>query len=119
MDKPLVFLWRAEREYKGAGARTVFEPMSHRATTAQRHRRNKRIALLMGLLVLVVAGVLVAWWLPLILAVLLGGTKPWFADHLFYSPGLPVPQLCSRWPVGRCAPGRHLCAASAFGTGGR
>lgn len=63
------------------------QPMSRKQQLLKRHRRNKRIALLMGLLVLVVAGVLVAWWLPLILAVLLWvAHEAWFADHLFYSP---------------------------------
>ena len=53
----------------------------------KRHRRNKRMALLLGLLLLVVVGVLVAWWLPLLLAVLgWVAHEAWFADHLFYSP---------------------------------
>lgn len=53
----------------------------------KRHRRNKRLALLLGLLVLLVLGVFVAWWLPPLLLVL-GGVahEAWFADHLFYSP---------------------------------
>ncbi|HJH22389.1 MAG TPA: PIG-L family deacetylase [Pseudomonas lactis] len=61
--------------------------MSRKQQLLKRHRRNKRIALLIGVLVLVATGVLVAWWLPLILAVLLWGAhEAWFADHLFYSP---------------------------------
>ncbi|NVZ52048.1 PIG-L family deacetylase [Pseudomonas sp. B6002] len=61
--------------------------MSRKQQLLKRHRRNKRIALLVSLLVLVAAGVLVAWWLPLILAVLLWvAHEAWFADHLFYSP---------------------------------
>ena len=61
--------------------------MSRKQQLLKRHRRNKRMALLVGLLVLVAAGVLVAWWLPLILAVLLWvAHEAWFADHLFYSP---------------------------------
>ncbi|MGP0173241.1 PIG-L deacetylase family protein [Pseudomonas sp. NCHU5208] len=53
----------------------------------KRHRRNKRIALLLALLVLVALGVLVAWWLPLLLLVLgWVAHEAWFADHLFYSP---------------------------------
>jgi LmbE family N-acetylglucosaminyl deacetylase len=53
----------------------------------KRHRRNKRIGLLIALMLLVAIGVLVAWWLPLVLAVL-GWIvhEAWFADHLFYSP---------------------------------
>ena len=61
--------------------------MSRKQQLLKRHRRNKRIALLVGLLLLVAAGVLVAWWLPLILAVVLWvAHEAWFADHLFYSP---------------------------------
>ncbi|PKH24848.1 PIG-L deacetylase family protein [Pseudomonas fluorescens] len=61
--------------------------MSRKQQLLKRHRRNKRIALLIGLLVLIVTGVLVAWWLPLILALLLWvAHEAWFADHLFYSP---------------------------------
>ena len=61
--------------------------MSRKQQLLKRHRRNKRIALLIGVLVLVATGVLVAWWLPLILAVLLWAAhEAWFADHLFYSP---------------------------------
>ncbi|AZE92618.1 hypothetical protein C4J96_0470 [Pseudomonas orientalis] len=61
--------------------------MSRKQQLLKRHRRTKRMALLIGLLVLIVTGVLVAWWLPLILAVLLWvAHEAWFADHLFYSP---------------------------------
>ncbi|WP_457979681.1 PIG-L family deacetylase [Ectopseudomonas composti] len=53
----------------------------------KRHRRNKRLALLLGLLVLLVLGVFVAWWLPPALLVLgWMAHEAWFADHLFYSP---------------------------------
>jgi len=53
----------------------------------KRHRRNKRIVLLVGLVLLVVIGVLVVWWLPLVLAVIgWVAHEAWFADHLFYSP---------------------------------
>ena len=53
----------------------------------KRHRRNKRIALLVALLALVLLGVLVAWWLPpLLLALGWVAHEAWFADHLFYSP---------------------------------
>ena len=61
--------------------------MSRKQQLLKRHRRNKRVALLIGLLVLIVVGVLVAWWLPILLA-LIGWVahEAWFADHLFYSP---------------------------------
>ena len=53
----------------------------------KRHRRNKRIALLLALLTLLVLGLLVAWWLPPVLLVLgWVAHEAWFADHLFYSP---------------------------------
>ena len=53
----------------------------------KRHRRNKRIGLLVGLLLLLALGLLVAWWLPPLLAVLgWVAHEAWFADHLFYSP---------------------------------
>ncbi|UYP29984.1 PIG-L family deacetylase [Pseudomonas sp. Z8(2022)] len=53
----------------------------------KQHRRNKRMALLLALLTLLAVGVLIAWWLPLLLLVL-GWVvhEAWFADHLFYSP---------------------------------
>ena len=53
----------------------------------KRHRRNKRMALVLALLGLLVLAFSVAWWwLPL--AVLLGwiAHEAWFADHLFYAP---------------------------------
>ncbi|MCI8209329.1 GlcNAc-PI de-N-acetylase [Pseudomonas sp. S25] len=61
--------------------------MSRKQALLKRHRRNKRVALLVGLLLLIVVGVLVAWWLPLLLAVIGWiAHEAWFADHLFYSP---------------------------------
>ncbi len=67
----------------GAGV----QPMTRKQQLLKRHRRNKRIALLVSLLILVATGLLVAWWLPLILAVLLWmAHEAWFSDHLFYSP---------------------------------
>ena len=44
--------------------------MTRKQQLLKRHRRNKRVALLIGLLLLVVIGVWVAWWLPLLLGVL-------------------------------------------------
>jgi LmbE family N-acetylglucosaminyl deacetylase len=53
----------------------------------KRHRRHKRLALLLGLLGLLMSGVFVAWWLPPVLLVLgWVAHEAWFADHLFYSP---------------------------------
>lgn len=62
--------------------------VSRKQQLLKRHRRNKRVGLLVGLLLLLVLGVLVAWWLPLLLLPLLWAAhEAWFADHLFYSPG--------------------------------
>lgn len=53
----------------------------------KRHRRNKRVALIVALLVLLASGVLLAWWVPLVLLALGWlAHEAWFADHLFYSP---------------------------------
>ncbi|MCO8310381.1 PIG-L deacetylase family protein [Pseudomonas mandelii] len=61
--------------------------MSRKQQLLKRHRRNKRIGLLIALILLIAIGVLVAWWLPLVLAVLGWiAHEAWFADHLFYSP---------------------------------
>ncbi|MCY1397139.1 GlcNAc-PI de-N-acetylase [compost metagenome] len=61
--------------------------LSRKQLLLKRHRRNKRLGLLLGVVVLVAVGVLVAWWLPLLLAVLgWVAHEAWFADHLFYSP---------------------------------
>ncbi|KPG95210.1 GlcNAc-PI de-N-acetylase [Pseudomonas sp. RIT-PI-q] len=61
--------------------------MSRKQQLLKRHRRNKRIGLLVALVLLIATGVLVAWWLPLVLAVLGWiAHEAWFADHLFYSP---------------------------------
>ncbi|MES2870305.1 MAG: PIG-L family deacetylase [Pseudomonadota bacterium] len=63
------------------------QPSSRKQQLLKRHRRNKRISLLIGLIVLIACGVLLAWWLPLVLAVLgWAAHEAWFADHLFYSP---------------------------------
>jgi LmbE family N-acetylglucosaminyl deacetylase len=61
--------------------------LSRKQALLKRHRRNKRVALLIGLILLIVLGALVAWWLPLLLAVVGWiAHEAWFADHLFYSP---------------------------------
>ncbi|QPG64936.1 PIG-L family deacetylase [Pseudomonas sp. BIGb0427] len=61
--------------------------MSRKQQLLKRHRRNKRLGLLIGLLVLLALGIFVQWWLPLLLLPLLWvAHEAWFADHLFYSP---------------------------------
>lgn len=61
--------------------------MSRKQQLLKRHRRNKRIGVLIGLVLLVAIGVGVAWWLPLVLGVLAWAAhEAWFADHLFYAP---------------------------------
>ncbi len=68
------------------------QPMSRKQQLLKRHRRNKRISLLVALIVLIALGVLVAWWLPLVLAVIGWiAHEAWFADHLFYSPNTVYP----------------------------
>jgi LmbE family N-acetylglucosaminyl deacetylase len=53
----------------------------------KRHRRNKRVALVIGLLLLVGIGIWVAWWLvPLLIVAAWVAHEAWFSDHLFYSP---------------------------------
>ncbi len=62
--------------------------VSRKQALLKRHRRHKRMALMAALVVLILLGVLLAWWLPLVLAVLgWVAHEAWFADHLFYSPG--------------------------------
>lgn len=63
------------------------QAMNRKQQLLKRHRRNKRIGLLVALVLLILCGILVAWWLPLVLAVV-GWVvhEAWFADHLFYSP---------------------------------
>lgn len=61
--------------------------VSRKQELLKRHRRNKRVALLLALVILVLVGVVVAWWLPLVLAILgWVAHEAWFSDHLFYSP---------------------------------
>ncbi|WP_410481092.1 PIG-L deacetylase family protein [Pseudomonas plecoglossicida] len=62
--------------------------MSRKQQLLKRHRRNKRLGLLAGLVALVALGVFAWWWLPLLLLPLLWAAhEAWFADHLFYAPG--------------------------------
>ena len=61
--------------------------MSRKQELLKRHRRTKRWALLVGLLVLGAASWLLAWWLlPVALLLAWLVHEVWFADHLFYSP---------------------------------
>ncbi|WEK31479.1 MAG: PIG-L family deacetylase [Candidatus Pseudomonas phytovorans] len=61
--------------------------MSRKQQLLKRHRRNKRLGLLAGLVALVVLGVFSWWWLPLLLLPLVWAAhEAWFADHLFYAP---------------------------------
>ncbi len=53
----------------------------------KQHRRNKRIAVMLGVAFLLLLAVFVAWWwLPLLLVLAWVGHEAWFADHLFYAP---------------------------------
>ncbi|MGB8970894.1 MAG: PIG-L family deacetylase, partial [Pseudomonas capeferrum] len=62
--------------------------MSRKQQLLKRHRRNKRLGLLAGLVALIALGVLAWWWLPLLLLPLVWAAhEAWFADHLFYAPG--------------------------------
>lgn len=61
--------------------------VSRKQQLLKRHRRNKRLGLLAGLVALVCLGVFAWWWLPLLLLPLLWAAhEAWFADHLFYAP---------------------------------
>ncbi|MNZ16120.1 GlcNAc-PI de-N-acetylase [compost metagenome] len=68
--------------------RTGVSGVSRKQQLLKRHRRNKRLGLLAGLVALVAVGVFSWWWLPLLLLPLLWAAhEAWFADHLFYAPG--------------------------------
>lgn len=78
--------------------------VSRKQQLLKRHRRNKRLGLLLGLVVLLGLGIFVQWWLPLLLVPLLWvAHEAWFADHLFYSPGedyqYRFPPDCQAQPV--------------------
>ncbi|MBA4290989.1 MAG: PIG-L family deacetylase [Pseudomonas sp.] len=61
---------------------------ARKQTLLKQHRRQKRIALLLALVLLCLLGVFVAWWwVPLLLLVGWVAHEAWFADHLFYAPG--------------------------------
>ncbi|MDD2060077.1 PIG-L family deacetylase [Pseudomonas sp. GD03860] len=78
--------------------------MSRKQQLLKQHRRNKRLGLLVGLVLLIALGILVQWWLPLLLLPLLWiAHEAWFADHLFYSPAedyhYDFPPECVAHPV--------------------
>ncbi|WP_322845675.1 PIG-L deacetylase family protein [Pseudomonas sp. B33.4] len=51
------------------------------------HRRNKRLFLIAFMVVLLLIGFLIAWWLvPALLVLAWVAHEAWFADHLFYRP---------------------------------
>jgi LmbE family N-acetylglucosaminyl deacetylase len=53
----------------------------------ERHRRHKRIALVVAFILLILVGVFFAWWCAA-LTLLFGwiAHEAWFADHIFYKP---------------------------------
>lgn len=60
---------------------------ARKQTLLKQHRRQKRIALLVSLVLLCLLGVFAAWWwVPLLLLVGWVVHEAWFADHLFYAP---------------------------------
>ncbi|WP_449430889.1 PIG-L deacetylase family protein [Pseudomonas putida] len=62
--------------------------MSRKQQLLKRHRRNKRLGLLAGLVAPIAVGLFTWWWLPLLLLPLAWAAhEAWFADHLFYAPG--------------------------------
>ncbi len=89
----------------------------------KRHRKHKRIALLVALVALLLLGALVAWWLvPLLLVLGWIAHEAWFADHLFYSPqddyDYVFPDDAQRYPVridgGRITPPERFEAADTL-----
>ncbi|WP_456022851.1 PIG-L deacetylase family protein [Pseudomonas protegens] len=51
------------------------------------HRHNKRLFLIAFMVVLLLIGFLIAWWLvPVLLVLAWVAHEAWFADHLFYRP---------------------------------
>ncbi len=94
--------------------------MSRKQALLKRHRRNKRLALFVGISAFLFIGIFVAWWVTPIVALLSWAAhEAWFADHLFYSPrqdyqyafGEGVLQAKASWVDGR------LCVANPLPTG--
>ncbi|HZX16379.1 MAG TPA: PIG-L family deacetylase [Pseudomonas sp.] len=83
---------------------------ARKQTLLKQHRRQKRIALLVALVLLCLLGIFAAWWwVPLLLLVGWIAHEAWFADHLFYAPdddysyafAQDVPALAGRIEAGR------------------
>lgn len=82
---------------------------ARKQTLLKAHRRSKRLVLLAGLVVLALAGVLLAWWTVPVLALLAWiAHEAWFADHLFYRPdddyhySFPEGTACQPVELGDC-----------------
>ena len=58
------------------------QTMSRKQQLLKRHRRNKRIGLLIALVLLIVMGVLVAWWLPLVPCCCIHSPSAWVTGIL-------------------------------------
>lgn len=72
--------------------------MNRKQALLRRHRRNKRIGVLVGMVALVLIGAATWWWLPLLLLPLLWvAHEAWFADHLFYA---ATQDYAYRFPAG-------------------
>ena len=55
----------------------------------RRHRKNKRIAVLIIAVLIGLATVFVSWWcLPVTVLLAWLAHEAWFADHIFYSPDM-------------------------------
>lgn len=70
----------------------------------KRHRKHKRIALLVAIVALLLIGALITWWLvPLLVFLGWIAHEAWFADHLFYRPQddycYAFPEDAKRYPV--------------------
>nr|WP_314480815.1 PIG-L family deacetylase [uncultured Pseudomonas sp.] len=61
--------------------------MNRKQQLLKRHRRNKRLGLLVALAVLMVLGLVSGWLALLLLPLLWVAHEAWLADHLFYAPG--------------------------------
>ncbi|QAX81569.1 PIG-L deacetylase family protein [Candidatus Pseudomonas adelgestsugas] len=63
------------------------ELINRKQILLKRYRRNKCMGLLVSLLILICVGLLVVWWLPILLAVFTWLVhENWFVEYLFYSP---------------------------------
>lgn len=96
---------------------------ARKQTLLKQHRRQKRIALLVALVLLCLLGVFaVWWWVPLLMLVGWIAHEAWFADHLFYAPGddynyvfaQDVPALTGRIEAGRLSLDGDIGAADTL-----